>query len=392
MPWNRESPMDQRVKLVGDWMSGAYSKCELARHYGVSRPTLDKWLARYAERGIDGLKELSRRPHHSPHQISEHVLELLIAYKREHPSWGPEKLVHNLKNTHAELSWPALSTAGEWLKRAGLVQKRRFLNRPPTGPIPLREATEPNQTWAADFKGDFALQSGQRCFPLTISDHVSRFLLLCRAQSSVAGAREGFDWAFREYGLPNVIRTDNGSPFASTGVSRISSLAAWFIRLGIYPERIQPGRPDQNGRHERMHRTLKAALLQTPEHNLVQQQLAFERFRHEYNYERPHKALAMKVPADVYVPSSRLYDGRVPEVNYPSQMLVRKVRQNGSMKWKGGMVFVSESLVGEALGLKEVEDEVWEVYLCNYLLGRLKSGENRLSNPQKRKGCPRSRL
>ena len=389
MPWNRESPMDQRIKLIGDWLQGSYSKSELARHYGLSRPTLDKWLARYKLQGIDGLKELSRRPHRSPFKISDEVLELLIAYKREHHSWGPEKLVHNLRIDHPELSWPTVSTAGEWLKRAGLVQKRRFLNRPPAGKNPLRDATAPNQTWAADFKGDFALQNGQRCYPLTITDHVSRFLLLCRAQSSVAGAREGFDWAFREYGLPDVIRTDNGSPFASTGISRISSLAAWWIRLGIYPERIQPGRPDQNGRHERMHRTLKAALLHAPERNLVEQQLAFEKFRQEFNYVRPHKALEMKVPADVYEPSQRQYDGRVPEADYASDMTIRMVRQNGSMKWKGKMIFVSESLAGEALGLKEVDDDVWDIYLCNYLLGRLKSGESRLSSQQKRKGCPR---
>lgn len=392
MPWNRESLMDQRVKLIGDWLSDAYSKSELARHYGISRPTLDKWLARYNALGADGLKELSRRPQTNPHRVSDEVLGLLIACKGEHPSWGPEKLVHILKHTHPHLSWPAVSTAGEWLKRAGLVQKRRFLNRPPAGRNPLREATAPNQTWAADFKGDFALQNGQRCFPLTITDHVSRFLLVCKAQASTAGARAGFDQAFREYGLPDVIRTDNGSPFASNGVSRISSLAAWLIRLGIYPERIQPGRPDQNGRHERMHRTLKAALLQAPEHNLVQQQLAFERFRQEFNYVRPHKALDMKVPGELYVPSTRQYDGRLPEVNYASDMEVRKVRQNGSMKWKGGMIFVSESLVGEALGLREVEDDVWDIYLCDYLLGRLKSGESRLTSLQKRKGCPRSQM
>jgi transposase InsO family protein len=392
MPWNRASPMDQRVKLIGDWQTGAYSKAELARHYGVSRPTLDKWLARYKILGADGLRELSRRPHTSPFQISEEVLDLLIAYKLKYHSWGPEKLVHVLQRDYPQLSWPAVSTAGEWLKRAGLVRKRRFLNRPPAGRNPLREATAPNQIWAADFKGDFALQTGQRCFPLTITDHVSRFLLLCRAQSSVAGAREGFDWAFREYGLPDVIRTDNGSPFASTGVSRISSLSAWWIRLGIYPERIQPGRPDQNGRHERMHRTLKAALLQAPEHNLVQQQLAFEQFRQEFNYVRPHKALGMKVPADVYMPSARHYDGRVPEVNYPSEMTIRKVRQNGKMKWKGRMIFVSESLVGEALGLTEVDDDVWDVYFCTYPLGRLKSGESHLSSLQKRKRCPRFQL
>lgn len=392
MPWNRESPMDQRVRLVGDWMTGAYSKSLLAHQYGVSRPTLDKWLARYAKLGVDGLKELSRRPMSSPNQTSDEVLELLLEAKYQHHSWGPKKLVHVLSRDGPPLKWPAPSTAGEWLKRVGLVEPRRKPNRPPTGPIKLRSANLPNQIWGADFKGDFVMSGGKRCYPLTITDLASRYLLLCRAQGSVAGAREGFDWAFREYGLPEVIRTDNGSPFASTGVTRLSSLAVWWIRLGIYPERIQPGRPDQNGCHERMHRSLKAALLGAPEANLVRQQLAFESFRQEFNYKRPHEALDMNVPADLYIPSPRNYSGFVPAVEYAPDMEVRKVRLNGSMKWKGKKIFLSEALVSEAVGLREVDDDVWDMYLCDYPLGRLERGATRLSSLKSCKGCPRSRL
>jgi transposase InsO family protein len=384
--------MDQRVKLIGDWLTGAYSKSQLARQYGISRPTLDKWLGRYADLGVDGLKEFSRRPFSSPFQTRDDLLELLLDFKRQHHSWGPKKLIHNLVRDNPRQPWPAVSTAGEWLKRAGMVQTRRKPNRPPTGPIKLRAANEPNKTWAADFKGDFALQGGKRCYPLTITDQASRFLLLCRAQPSVAGAREGFEWAFREYGLPDVIRTDNGSPFASTGVTRLSSLSVWWIRLGIYPERIQPGRPDQNGRHERMHRTLKAALLDTPQSNLIQQQLAFEAFRHEFNYDRPHEALGMQVPADIYTPSARSYCGYLPAVEYPSDMEVRNVRLNGAMKWKGKLIFLSEALVSQPVGLREVDDGVWDLYLCDYPLGRLERGATRLSSLKSCKGCPRSGL
>ena len=388
MSWNRESPMDQKVRLIGDWLSGAYSKRQLALSYGISRPTLDKWLQRYATAGLDGLKEASRRPLSSPFQTCDAHIAALIELKHQHHDWGPKKLVKVLSNRYPECHWPAPSTAGEWLKRAGLVQERRKRNRPPTGPVKLRPADLPNQTWAADFKGDFLMADGRRCYPLTLTDQASRFILLCRAQPSVAGAREGFDWAFREYGLPDVIRTDNGSPFASTGLNRLSSLAVWWIRLGIYPERIQPGRPDQNGRHERMHRSLKAALLKTPEANMVQQQLAFERFRQEFNHDRPHEALGMKVPNDLYDKSPRIYTGWVPPAEYGADMEVRKVRTDGSMKWRGRMIFLSESLVGESVGLREVDDNVWDMYLCNYPLGRLDSGASRLSSTQKRKDVP----
>jgi len=380
MPWNRESVMDQKITLVAEWHSGLYSKTQLAARHGLSRPTLDKWLARYAEQGVDGLKEASRRPSSCPAQTSDHVLQLLLEQKRHHPAWGPKKLVALLQREHPEMTLPAPSTAGEWLRKFGLVKVRRQFNRPPTGPKTMRPADEPNQTWAADFKGSFKLKGGQRCHPLTITDHASRFLLLCKAQPDVSNAREGFEWAFHEFGLPDVIRTDNGSPFASTGFSRLSSLSVWWIRLGIFPELIQLGRPDQNGRHERMHRTLKDDLLCAPETTLIQQQLAFERFREEFNYVRPHEALDMMTPARIYTPSVRQYHGKVPEYDYSSEDVVRRVRLNGHIKWKGKSLFLSEALIGEAVGMREVDDEVWDLYLCNHRLGRLERGAKRFSS------------
>jgi len=380
MPWNRESVMDQKINLVAEWQSGLYSKTQLASRHGLSRPTLDKWLCRYAEQGVEGLKEASRRPFSCPTQVSEPIIQLLLEQKNQHPTWGPKKLVIMLQREHPDLMVPAPSTAGEWLRKLGLVKTRRRFNRPPKGPKTMRPAEEPNQTWAADFKGSFKLKGGLRCHPLTITDHASRFLLLCKAQLDVSNAREGFERAFYEFGLPDVIRTDNGSPFASTGFSRLSTLSVWWIRLGIYPELIQLGRPDQNGRHERMHRTLKDDLLNAPEASLIQQQLAFERFREEFNHVRPHEALEMKTPAHLYIPSAREYHGAVPPFEYSPEMVVRRVRLNGHIKWKGKSLFMSEALVGETIGMQEVDEEVWDLYLCHHRLGRLERGAKRFSS------------
>lgn len=380
MPWKRESPMDQRIRLVEDWLSGRFSKSELARRYGISRPTLDKWLLRFNEQGHAGLQELSRRPRHSPLRTDEAILERLVAEKQQRTDWGPKKLVVLLRQLEPEIDWPAPSTAGEWLKRLGLVNSRR-LRKKRVYPAPvLREGLRPNQVWCTDFKGHFRTQDGRWCYPLTISDHASRYLLACRGLERPTGAqaRPWFEWVFREYGLPEAIRSDNGSPFASTGLARLSSLAVWWIRLGIHPERIRPGRPDQNGRHERMHRTLKAAVLNPAATDLLQQQIAFERFREDYNTQRPHEALGMQVPAACYSPSLRAYPTRLPEIDYPADCQVRKVRGNGEIKWQGRLLFLSEALIGEWVALREVDTDTWELYFSDYKLGRLEPGAQRV--------------
>ncbi|XKV46693.1 integrase core domain-containing protein [Pseudomonas sp. nanlin1] len=238
----------------------------------------------------------------------------------------------------------------------------------------MREANEPNKTWCVDYKGQFKMLNAQLCFPLTVTDHASRLILACRAHAKIMTqpVKQTFERLFQEHGMPEVIRSDNGGPFASPGLARMSTLAACWIRLGIYPERIMLGRPAQNGRHERMHRSLK---LELPlGNNLVEQQLLLEHFRHEFNYVRPHEALGMKRPAELYVPSNRAYPGCLPEVEYPAEMKVRSVRQDGSMRWKGKLVFVSEALCGERIGLKEIDDDVWDLYQCDYQLGRLGRG------------------
>jgi transposase InsO family protein len=382
MPWNQESPMDQRVKLVSDWLSGNYTKSQLSRRYEISRPTVDKWLERYAALGVDGLKDQSRKPLHCPHQTPDDIIAELVAKKNEHPDRGPKQIIGRLRTSDPQTSWPSASTAGEWLKKAGLVTKRRPYPLRPRAPTHLRAADEPNQTWCADFKGQFKMGNGHYCYPLTITDQASRYLLLCRALASTHGepTRQGFEWAFREFGLPDVIRTDNGAPFASTGLARLSKLSVWFIRHGIHVETITPGRPDQNGRHERMHRTLKAAVLGTPAENLVRQQFAFEDFIQDFNHVRPHTALNMKPPASVYKPSLRTYPGYLPTVEYGADVDVRKVRSNGEFKWKGQLIFLGEALIGEDIALKEVADDVWELYLCTFCLGRLERGAKRVSS------------
>jgi len=370
--------MDQRIRLVADWLSGDYTKSQLARRFNVSRPTVDKWIARHAANGFAGLDDLSRRPHNSPNKTDDELLARIGAMKEAHDKWGPKKLIELLRLEDPDIPWPAPSTAGQWLERLGLVAKRRQKRRYSTKAVKIREANEPNKTWCVDYKGQFKMLNGELCFPLTVTDHASRLILACRAHDKIMTqpVRQTFERLFQEYGMPEVIRSDNGVPFASPGLARISTLAVWWIRLGIYPERTDPGRPDQNGRHERMHRSLKAELPLGS--NLVEQQLLLEHFRNEFNDIRPHEALGMKRPAELYVPSTRPYPGCLPAVEYPSEMQVRCVRQNGSIKWKGKMLFISEALAHEQIALKEVEDDVWDVYLCDYPLGRLGRGEDRV--------------
>ncbi|MGY2378640.1 integrase core domain-containing protein [Pseudomonas sp. SDO524_S393] len=377
MPWNQESPMNQRIKLVADWLTRKYTKSQLALRFNVSRPTVDKWISRY-DGNLKALSELPRRPHNSPNRTDDEILARIVAMKEAHDRWGPKKLIELLRLEDPAIDWPSPSTAGEWLDRVGLVKKRRFKRRHHSVHAPMREANEPNKTWCVDYKGQFKMLDSQFCFPLTVTDHASRLILACQAHPRIMTkpVKQTFERLFREYGMPEVIRSDNGVPFASPGLARMSTLAVWWIRLGIYPERIMPGRPAQNGRHERMHRSLKFEL--PLGNNLIEQQLLLEHFRHEFNYVRPHEALGMKRPGELYVPSNRVYPDRLPDVEYPAQMKVRSIRQNGSIKWKNKFVFVSEALAGERIGLKETEEDVWDLYLCDYPLGRLGRGKSRV--------------
>ena len=369
MPWKETSAMDQRVQLIADWLSGEYRKSELCRNYGISRPTADKWIERYDEQGAPGLEELGRAPHGHPNQTAEELRALIVQTKLQRQKWGPKKVLDWLRQHRPELKWPADSTAGEILKRAGLVQARRRRRRVAPYSEPFGECVAPNQSWSADFKGDFLLRNGRRCYPLTISDNFSRYLLLCRAlpRPRYEEVQPWFEWVFRESGLPEVIRTDNGAPFASLALGGLSQLSKWWIKLGIKPERIQPGKPAQNGRHERMHKTLKEAV--PPQSDLREQQRHYDPFQEEYNWERSHESLRRKTPGSVHCASPRSYPAKLPEVQYEPGVTVRQVRRRGAIKWQGQLIYLTHVLANEPVGLKPIDDDKWELRYSFHLLG-----------------------
>ena len=401
MPWKETSAMNQKIQLIADWLSGEYRKSELCEVYGISRPTVDKWIGRYQEFGAAGLEELSRATQRHPNQTAEELRALIMQTKLERQKWGPKKVMDLLRAQRPELPWPADSTAGEILKRAGLVQARKRRRRVTPYSEPFATCGAPNQSWSADFKGDFLMGNGRRCYPLTISDNFSRYLLLCRAlaRPTLAQVQPWFEWVFREFGLPEVIRTDNGTPFASLALGGISQLSKWWIKLGIKPERIQPGKPAQNGRHERMHRTLKEAV--APQKDLLTQQSCYDPFLREFNDQRSHEALGRKPPVTVHYISPRSYPVKLPEVQYESGVTVRHVRRRGEIKWRGRLIYLTHVLANEPVGLKLIAEDKWEVRYSFHLLGVLE-GKNRRLTPvkawhgielgaQKRKRCPRSK-
>jgi transposase InsO family protein len=371
MPWKETSAMDQRIELIADWLSGDYRKSDLCRVYGISRPTVDKWIERYDDHGPPGLLELGRAPHCHPNQTAEELRALIVQTKLRRQKWGPKKVLDWLRDRRPELKWPADSTAGEILKRAGLVQARKRRRRVAPYSEPLGECAAPNQSWSADFKGDFLLRNGRRCYPLTISDNFSRYLLLCRAlqRPRYEEVQPWFEWVFRQSGLPQVIRTDNGAPFASLALGGLSQLSKWWIKLGIKPERIQPGKPAQNGRHERMHKTLKEAV--PPQSDLREQQRHYDPFQQEYNWERSHESLGRKTPGSVHCASSRSYPAKLPEVQYEPGVTVRQVRRRGQIKWKGQLIYLTHVLANEPVGLKLIDEDKWELRYSFLLLGVL---------------------
>lgn len=362
MPWKETWPVRERTQLVALYETGRYTVTELARHFKVSRKTAHKWLTRAAEGKDDGLEDRSRAPLTHPNATSDEVVAAVVQAKLDHPTWGPLKLSPGRQVPAAvAAAWPAPSTRGAILARFGLTAPRRRRRRVDPYTQPFAACDAPNAVWCADFKGWFRTGDGQRCDPLTISDAYSRLLLCCRGLHGTDShqVRALFENTFREYGLPQLIRTDNGPPFASLGVGGLSRLSVWWIKLGIVPERIEPGHPEQNGRHERMHRTLKHDCLRPPATTLTAQQASFDEFRHSYNTERPHQALGQRPPASLYVPSPRSYPARLTDPCYPSDFEVRRVRSNGQVRWRGHLIFVGEALTGEAIGISETPHGWW---------------------------------
>jgi len=347
---------------------------DLCRSYGVSRKTGYKWLERYVCEGPSGLHDRSRAPRHHPHAISESAKAAILSIKRQFSHWGPAKIRVRLQREHPRWrSYPAVSTIGEYLKRHGLVAKRKRRRRASPTRGRLTTGRHSNDVWCADFKGHFWVGDGRRCNPLTISDHCSRYLLCCRHvdRMSYKLTKMQFERVFREYGLPLVIRTDNGSPFSSRGLCGLSRLSYWWIRLGIHPERIEPGHPDQNGRHERMHKTLKDQTAKPPAADLHAQQQRFDSFCLEFNDYRPHESLDMKTPASCHSVSDRRLPARLPDICYPSFWTVRRVRDHGDVHYLGRRIFVTECLGDEYIGIERIDEDESRLWYCNYELGIL---------------------
>ncbi len=380
MPWRETDPMNERVQFIAAYLSQCYSITELCERFGIRRNTGYKWVRRYTEQGLAGLQEKSRAPHHCPHRLSQEGAAALLETKRAHPSWGPRKILPYLAQRQPALTLPAASTAGELFQRAGLsqVRKRRRRHQHP-GAIALH-AEAPNAVWTADFKGQFRTSDGLYCYPLTVAEAYSRFLLSCAARLSTkqVEARPIFERLFYEYGLPEAIRTDNGAPFATPAFCGLSKLSVWWIKLGIRHQRIAPGRPEQNGAHERMHRTLKAEATRPPERHQSAQQARFDRFCREYNEERPHEALDFRTPAAVYRPSTRPMPARLPAPAYPGHYLVRRVSTAGTFRFQTRQLFISDTLLQEDIALEETADGIWSIYFYDVLLARLDERDFRL--------------
>lgn len=373
MPWKETCAMKERLRLVTLYETGKYTVTELAKEFKVSRKTAHKWLGRFAQEGIAGLEERSRAPHGRPRATPAPVVLAVVRAKEAHPTYGPAKLQPGPEEPpEIARAWPAVSTRGRILGLHGLVTRRRRRRRVSPWFQPFLGADRPNAVWSADFKGYIQTGDGTRCDPLTVSDAFSRMLLCCDIlpKPDYDHVRPALERVFREYGLPLALRTDNGPPFASVGAGGLSPLSVWWVKLGIMPERIEPGHPEQNGRHERLHRTLKQETMRPPAANAQLQQEWCDNFRWEYNTARPHQALGQVPPATLYVPSPRPYPERLADVQYPPLTEVRRVRSNGQIKWRGELVFVSEVLVGELVGITEDKD-AWLVSFGPIPLGLL---------------------
>ncbi|WP_430421526.1 helix-turn-helix domain-containing protein [Phenylobacterium sp.] len=361
--------MDQRLRFVGECLAGEASMTELCEAYGISRRVGYKWLGRYAAEGPAGLADRSHAPLRHGRSTSPELAEKIVELRRARPHWGPRKIVARLEALHPDLAWPSHSTADEILRKAGLVKGRRLRRRAPVRAGALVTPERPNQVWAVDHKGWVRLGDGSRCEPLTLADAYSRFLLTVSAGggTSAAEARPVMERAFRTYGLPQVIRSDNGPPFATASPTGLSALSVWWIKLGIQPERILPGRPQENGRLERLHLTLLETL-SPPAADRKAQARRFAAFRAEYNHDRPHQALDQLTPARFYSPSPRPMPRRLPEPEYGSDLAVRKVRTTGEIKWRGELVQISHALAGEGVAIEEI-DHGWRVWFYRQPIG-----------------------
>jgi len=363
MPWIETEPMNEKVKFISAYLNNEEATfLELCERFNISGKTGYKYINRYKEEGIDGLKERSKAPHVQANRMASHIEQSILDVKIHHPNWGAKKIKNWLLQERSDVSWPAKSTIDDLLKRHGLVTraKRKRSVAPYTQPFVL--CGQSNDSWSIDYKGQFLLGDKQLCYPLTVTDNFSRYLLAVEGSARISGAevKKTLTNLFVERGLPLAIRSDNGAPFASHAVAGLSELSVWLIKLGIVPERIRKGHPEENGRHERMHLTLKKETASPPQYNQSQQQQRFNAFRVEFNEQRPHEGLNFNRPAWLYTQSNREFPSKIPTVEYSNDFdITRKIRTNGTMKWRGKELFVSETLIGETIGMKAHSETEW---------------------------------
>lgn len=374
MPWLETDPVTERKRFIMEWQSGELDVTELCRRHGISRKTGYKWIARYEREGPDGLEDRSRRPHDCPWAADPELIEEAVRLRssRRQPL-GVRKIRPRLIQLYPDRDIPSERTLHNHFVRRGLVKKRRRSRKRPHPGRPTAPFDEPNSIWTADFKGHFKTLDGIYCYPLTVQDGCSRYLLGCQglAGTRFVETKQVFRRLFHEFGLPARIRTDNGVPFASMALGRLSRLSVWWIKLGILPDLIEPASPQQNGRHERMHRTLKADTTIPPAGNRSAQQRRFNEFRSYFNDVRPHESLDDRTPASVYEPSPRPMPSKLQAPDYPTHFEVRKVSTNGGIRWHSAWVNVSHLLGGESIGLEEIAPDVWAVHFGPVSLGWL---------------------
>jgi putative transposase len=390
MPWKAESLVDHREQFVRDCLASRFPVTEACQRYDISRKTGYKWLARFLAGGRPGLEDQSRRPDQSPTATAAELVNAIVRLREKHPTWGPKKLLPKLMKQQPRAAWPALSTMALILRRQGLVTPphRRSPASPQRGSRHIVVATRPNLVWTADFKGQFRTQDGRYCYPLTVMDRYSRYLLTCHGMLSPTSHETAgcFRRVFARYGLPDVLRTDNGTPFCGVGLAGLSRLAVWWIRLGIRLDRIAPASPQENGSHERFHRTLKRETARPPAAHCRGQNDRFRTWGAEYNEERPHEALGQVPPGEVYEASNRPYPARLPDVAYPGHFEVRHVGSNGTVSLGATAYFLTETLDGEDVGLEEIDDGLWTVYLVDVPIGRINEQTKGVEPTHERRG------